>query len=65
MLSLVAAQAKELDATKTSDDDQAGPRATWPTRHPTFPFFQISQFASSTDKGPRGIVLDPHPEVSR
>ena len=57
MLSLVAAQAKELDATKRATTIRQA-QSYMADQAPYVPLFQISQFASSTDKV-SGIVLDP------
>src|SRR2546423_7150725 len=57
MLSLVAAQATELDATKRATIIKQA-QAYMADQVPYVPVFQISQFASSSDKV-SGIVLDP------
>jgi peptide/nickel transport system substrate-binding protein len=57
MLSLVAAQAKELDATKRATTIKQA-QSYMADQTPYVPVFQISQFASSSDKV-SGIVLDP------
>src|SRR6266851_2177516 len=57
MLSLVAAQASELDATKRASIIKQA-QSYMADQTPYVPVFQISQFASSSDKV-SGIVLDP------
>ncbi len=57
MLSLVAAQASELDATKRATIIKQA-QSYMADQTPYVPVFQISQFASSSDKV-SGIVLDP------
>lgn len=57
MLSLVAAQASELDATKRATIIKQA-QSYMADQTPYVPVFQISQFAASNDKV-SGIVLDP------
>jgi peptide/nickel transport system substrate-binding protein len=57
MLSLVAAQAKELDATKRATIIKQA-QSYMADQTPYVPIFSISQFAASNDKV-SGIVLDP------
>ena len=57
MLSLVAAQASELDAAKRATIIKQA-QSYMADQTPYVPVFQISQFAASNDKV-SGIVLDP------